>query len=118
MYTGPQRLERSELSFEAWVRDLKPWWTRPARAFSLLGLSQGGPIATVCSAPSRAGQPPDLAWRLCARLKRNDTPQHRKEAEMMNELAGPAGARTIRVPAATTNSSPTERPNSIAGGTN
>jgi pimeloyl-ACP methyl ester carboxylesterase/DNA-binding CsgD family transcriptional regulator len=79
-----------ELSFEAWVRDLETVVDAVGvEHFSLLGLSQGGPIAIAYAVrhPERVSHL--IVYGAYARgwLKRNATPQKRKEAEMMNELA-------------------------------
>jgi pimeloyl-ACP methyl ester carboxylesterase/DNA-binding CsgD family transcriptional regulator len=79
-----------ELSFEAWVRDLETVVDAVGvERFPLLGLSQGGPIAIAYAVrhPERVSHL--ILHGAYARgwLKRNDTPQQRKEAEMMNELA-------------------------------
>ncbi len=80
----------AELSFEAWVRDLETVVDAVGvERFPLLGLSQGGPIAIAYAVrhPERVSHL--ILYGAYARgwLKRNATPQQRKEAEMMNELA-------------------------------
>jgi pimeloyl-ACP methyl ester carboxylesterase/DNA-binding CsgD family transcriptional regulator len=79
-----------ELSFEAWVRDLETVVDAVGvERFPLLGVSQGGPIAIAYAVrhPERVSHL--ILYGAYARgwLKRNVTPQQRKEAEMMNELA-------------------------------
>lgn len=82
--------EVPELSFEAWVRDLETVVdTVGVERFPLLGLSQGGPIAIAYAVrhPERVSHL--ILHGAYARgwLKRNITPQQRKEAETMAELA-------------------------------
>lgn len=79
-----------ELSFEAWVRDLETVVDAAGvEQFPLLGLSQGGPIAIAYAVrhPERVSHL--ILHGAYARgwLKRSPTPEQRKEAEMMNELA-------------------------------
>ena len=79
-----------ELSFEAWVRDLETVVDAVGiERFPLLGLSQGGPIAIAYAVrhPERVSHL--IVHGAYARgwLKRGPSPQQRKEAEMMNELA-------------------------------
>jgi len=79
-----------ELSFEAWVRDLETVVDAiGVEQFPLLGLSQGGPIAIAYAVrhPERVSHL--ILHGAYARgwLKRSPTPEQRKEAEMMNELA-------------------------------
>ena len=79
-----------ELSFEAWVRDLETVVDAvDLKCFSLLGLSQGGPIAIAYAVrhPERVSHLVLHGAYARGWLKRNDTPEHRREAEMMNELA-------------------------------
>ena len=80
----------ADLSFEAWVRDLETVADAAGvERFPLLGVSQGGPIAIAYAVrhPERVSHL--ILYGAYARgwLKRNATPQQRKEAEMMNELA-------------------------------
>ena len=80
----------TELSFEAWVRDLETVVDAAGvERFPLLGVSQGGPIAIAYAVrhPERVSHL--ILYGAYARgwLKRNATPLQRKEAEMMNELA-------------------------------
>lgn len=79
-----------ELSFESWVRDLETVVdTANIDRFSVLGLSQGGPIAIAYAVrhPQRVSHL--ILHGAYARgwLKRNPTPQQIREAEAMNELA-------------------------------
>ena len=79
--------EVPESSFESWVRDLETVVNAVGiERFPLLGLSQGGPIAIAYAVrhPERVSHL--ILYGAYARgwLKRNDTPQHRREAEMMN----------------------------------
>ncbi len=79
-----------ELSFEAWVRDLETVVDAAGvERFPLLGISQGAAIAIAYAArhPERVSHL--ILHGAYARgcLKRNITPQQRKEAEMMVELA-------------------------------
>ncbi len=79
-----------ELSFEAWLRDLETVVDAVGVGrFPLLGLSQGGPIAIAYAVrhPERVSHLVLHGAYARGWLKRNDTPQQRKEAEMMNELA-------------------------------
>ena len=80
----------ADLSFEAWVRDLETVADAAGvERFPLLGVSQGGPIAIAYAVrhPERVSHL--ILYGAYARgwLKRNATPEQRKEAEMMNELA-------------------------------
>jgi pimeloyl-ACP methyl ester carboxylesterase/DNA-binding CsgD family transcriptional regulator len=79
-----------ELSFEAWVRDLETVVDAVGvEQFPLLGLSQGGPIAIAYAVrhPERVSHL--ILHGAYARgwFKRSPTPEQRKEAEMMTELA-------------------------------
>jgi pimeloyl-ACP methyl ester carboxylesterase/DNA-binding CsgD family transcriptional regulator len=79
-----------ELSFESWVRDLETVVDAIGiERFSLLGLSQGGPIAVAYAArhPERVSHLILYGAYPRGWLRRNPTPQLLKEAEMMNELA-------------------------------
>jgi pimeloyl-ACP methyl ester carboxylesterase/DNA-binding CsgD family transcriptional regulator len=79
-----------ELSFESWVRDLETVVDAIGlERFPLLGISQGASIAI-----AYAVRHPDKVSHLIlhggyarGRLKRSVTPQQRKEAELMVELA-------------------------------
>ncbi len=82
--------EVPELSFEAWVRDLETVVNAVGlERFPLFGISQGASIAIAYAArhPERVSHLILHAGYARGRLKRNATPQQRKEAEMRVELA-------------------------------
>ena len=82
--------EVPELSFEAWVRDLETVVDAAGvERFPLLGISQGAPIAIAYAVrhPERVSHLILHGGYARGRLKRNATPQQRKEAETMVELA-------------------------------
>ena len=79
-----------EQSFEAWVNDLETVVDAAGVArFPLLGLSQGAPIAIAYAVrhPEKVSHLILHGGYARGRLKRNVTPQQRKEAETMVELA-------------------------------
>ena len=79
-----------ELSFESWVRDLETVVDAVApERFPLLGISQGAPIAIAYAVrhPERVSHLILHGGYARGRLQRNVTPQQRKEAELMVELA-------------------------------
>ena len=79
-----------ELSFESFVRDLETVVDAVApERFPLLGISQGAPIAIAYAVrhPERVSHLILHGGYARGRLQRNVTPQQRKEAELMVELA-------------------------------
>ena len=79
-----------ELSFESWVRDLETVVDAVApERFPLLGISQGAPIAIAYAVrhPERVSHLILHGGYARGRLQRNVTPQQRREAELMVELA-------------------------------
>lgn len=79
-----------ELSFDSWVRDLETVVDAAApERFPLLGISQGAPIAIAYAVrhPERVSHLVLHGGYARGRLQRNVTPQQRKEAELMVELA-------------------------------
>lgn len=79
-----------DLSFEAWVRDLETVVdVLGLESFPLLGISQGASIAIAYAArhPGRVSRLILHGGYARGWLKRRATPQQRKEAEMMIELA-------------------------------
>lgn len=79
-----------ELSFDAWVRDLETVVDAAGvERFPLLGISQGASIATAYTVrhPERVSHLILHGAYARGRLKRSLTPQQRKEAEAMAELA-------------------------------
>jgi pimeloyl-ACP methyl ester carboxylesterase/DNA-binding CsgD family transcriptional regulator len=79
-----------ELSFEAWVRDLETVVDALGlESFPLLGISQGASIAIAYTVrhPERVSHLLLHGGYARGWLKRNITPQQRKEVEMMVELA-------------------------------
>jgi len=82
--------EVPELSFEAWVNDLETVVDAAGiERFPLLGISQGAPIAIGYAVrhPERVSHLILHGGYARGRQKRNLTPQQRKEAETMVELA-------------------------------
>ncbi len=82
--------EVPELSFEAWVRDLETVVNAVGlERFPLFGISQGASIAIAYAVrhPERVSHLILHGGYARGRLKRNATPQQRKEAEMRVELA-------------------------------
>jgi pimeloyl-ACP methyl ester carboxylesterase/DNA-binding CsgD family transcriptional regulator len=79
-----------QLSFEAWVSDLETVVDAlELERFPLLGISQGASLAIAYAVrhPERVSQLVIYGGYARGRLKRPLTPQQRKEAEMMVELA-------------------------------
>ncbi len=79
-----------ELSFEAWVRDLETVVDAAGvERFPLLGISQGASIAIAYTVrhPERVSHLILHGAFARGKLKRSPTPQQRKEAETMAELA-------------------------------
>lgn len=82
--------EVPELSFEAWVRDLETVVDAAGvERFPLLGISQGASIAIAYTVrhPERVSHLVLHGAYARGKLKRSLTPQQRKEAETMAELA-------------------------------
>jgi len=80
----------ADLSFDAWLRDLEAVVdAMQLERFSLLGISQGAPIAVAYAVkhPERVSHLILHGGYARGRLNRNPTPQLREQAELMKRLA-------------------------------